>query len=96
MPWPVVSNARTGDIIVMIDADGSTDPEEIPRFVAALRDGADFAKGTRFKHGGGSLDITFCGELGNMVLNTTVNLLFWTRSPTSATATTHSGAATSR
>ncbi|HUI61664.1 MAG TPA: glycosyltransferase family 2 protein, partial [Steroidobacteraceae bacterium] len=35
----------TGDIIAMIDADGSTDPEEIPRFVQALLDGADFAKG---------------------------------------------------
>src|SRR6202161_3198316 len=28
--------AATGDIIVMIDADGSTDPAEIPNFVAAL------------------------------------------------------------
>ena len=32
----------------MIDADGSTDPAEIPRFVAALLGGADFAKGSRF------------------------------------------------
>jgi glycosyltransferase involved in cell wall biosynthesis len=37
--------AATGDIIVMIDADGSTDPAEIPRFVEALTSGADFAKG---------------------------------------------------
>jgi glycosyltransferase involved in cell wall biosynthesis len=36
-----------GDIIVMLDADGSTDPAEIPRFVAALITGADVAKGTR-------------------------------------------------
>src|SRR5436853_6652777 len=28
--------ASTGDIIVMLDADGSTDPAEIPLFVAAL------------------------------------------------------------
>src|SRR3712207_7884329 len=38
----------TGDIIVMLDADGSADPGEILLFVAALTDGADFAKGTRF------------------------------------------------
>jgi len=69
----------TGDIIVMIDADGSTDPKEIPAFVAALRKGAAFAKGTRFKHGGRSLDITFLRRLGNLMLNTTVNVLFGTR-----------------
>lgn len=34
----------TGDILVMLDADGSAAPEEIPLFVAALTDGADFAK----------------------------------------------------
>jgi glycosyltransferase involved in cell wall biosynthesis len=38
--------ATEGDIIVMLDADGSTDPAEIPRYVEALLDGADFAKGS--------------------------------------------------
>ena len=37
----------TGDIVVMLDADGSADPREIPRFVEALTSGADFAKGSR-------------------------------------------------
>jgi glycosyltransferase involved in cell wall biosynthesis len=37
-----------GDIIVTLDADGQTDPTEIPRFVQAILQGADFAKGTRF------------------------------------------------
>ena len=50
--------AAKGDIIVMMDADGSTDGAEIPRFVAALTTGADFAKGSRFASGGGSDDIT--------------------------------------
>src|SRR5690606_17027660 len=36
--------AATGDIIVMFDADGSADPQEIPRFVDALVKGADYAK----------------------------------------------------
>ena len=43
--------AATGDIIVMLDADGSADPAEIPRFVEALVSGADFAKGSRFADG---------------------------------------------
>lgn len=69
----------TGDIIVMIDADGSTDPLEIPQFVAALTSGADFAKGSRFIQGGGSSDITKFRRLGNWGLNAIVNVLFATR-----------------
>jgi glycosyltransferase involved in cell wall biosynthesis len=60
--------ASTGDIIVMLDADGSADPCEIVDFVAALSDGADFAKGTRFADGGGSSDITPLRRMGNSVL----------------------------
>jgi len=71
--------AVTGDIVVMLDADGSTDPAEIPAFVAALRAGADFAKGSRFCPGGGSNDITLLRRLGNEVLNTIVNVLYGTR-----------------
>ncbi len=69
----------TGDIIVMIDADGSTDPNEILRFVDALLQGNDFAKGSRFIQGGGSHDITPLRSLGNLGLSQLVNLLFGTR-----------------
>jgi hypothetical protein len=71
--------AASGDIIVMIDADGSTDPAEIPRFVGALVSGADFAKGSRFVQGGGSADITTIRRLGNKGLNVLVNMLFGTK-----------------
>jgi glycosyltransferase involved in cell wall biosynthesis len=71
--------SATGDIIVMLDADGSTSPTEIPRYVAALRTGADFAKGTRFMTGGGSSDITRLRRLGNKVLSGTVNMLWGTK-----------------
>ena len=57
-----------GDIIVMLDADGSTDPAEIPRFVAALLDGRDFAKGSRFAAAAGSSDITRLRRVGNRAL----------------------------
>jgi glycosyltransferase involved in cell wall biosynthesis len=69
----------TGDIIVMLDADGSADPGEIPAYVAALMSGADFAKGSRFCPGGGSTDITRVRWLGNRALSGMVNLMYGTR-----------------
>lgn len=74
--------AATQDIIVMFDADGSADPEEIPAFVDALVNGADFAKGTRFHREltelSGSEDITGLRAAGNSVLNGLSNVLFRT------------------
>ena len=69
----------SGDFIVMLDADGSTDPAEIPRFVETLMQGADFAKGSRFMPGGGSCDISHLRRLGNRWLNWIVNVFYGTR-----------------
>ena len=69
----------TGDVIAMVDADGSADPAEIPRFIQALLDGADFAKGSRFTFGGGSSDITRLRHLGNRMLSGLVNVLCGTK-----------------
>jgi glycosyltransferase involved in cell wall biosynthesis len=68
--------AAKGDIIAMVDADGSADPGEIPRFVAALLNGADFAKGTRFVEGGGSTDITRLRSFGNYALTAFFNACY--------------------
>lgn len=68
--------AARGDIIVMLDADGSTDPAEIPLFVGALAGGADFAKGSRFLHGGGTSDMPVHRRLGNWALTSVVRLIF--------------------
>jgi glucosyl-dolichyl phosphate glucuronosyltransferase len=70
--------ACTGDIVVMMDGDGSTGGEEIVRFVSALVAGADYAKGSRFANSGGSDDITPARRLGNHVLSGMVNLAFGT------------------
>ncbi|TQK18711.1 glycosyltransferase involved in cell wall biosynthesis [Microbacterium sp. SLBN-154] len=70
--------AATGDEIVTIDADGSMDPREIERFVAPLRAGAQYVRGSRFSRGGGSADITAVRFIGNKVLNSLANLLFGT------------------
>jgi glycosyltransferase involved in cell wall biosynthesis len=71
-------NACRGDVIVMIDADGSMDAAEITSFVDALVDGADFVKGSRYMQGGGSSDITFLRSSGNHALRLMVNTIFGT------------------
>ncbi|MFF5208979.1 glycosyltransferase family 2 protein [Streptosporangium sp. NPDC000396] len=71
--------ACTSEIIVMIDADGSTDGREIIQFVGALVTGADFVKGSRYATGGGSDDLTFSRRAGNKVLTTLVNWIYGTR-----------------
>ncbi len=69
----------TGDILVMFDADGSADAREIELMVAALVNGADFVKGSRMLHGGGSADLTGLRALGNRALTAVVNVVFRTR-----------------
>jgi glycosyltransferase involved in cell wall biosynthesis len=71
--------AATGDIIVMFDADGSADPAEIPAFVDTLVKGADVAKGSRFRKGGGSEDLTIFRSTGNHGLNMICNILLGTK-----------------
>jgi glycosyltransferase involved in cell wall biosynthesis len=71
--------AARGEIIVTLDADGSADPTEIPRYVAALLAGAEFAKGSRYLPEGGSDDLTLLRSLGNRFLGRIVNLLYGTR-----------------
>lgn len=66
----------SGDIIVMLDADGSTDPHEIPGFVGMLLSGFDFVKGSRFLHGAGTSDMPRFRKLGNAGLTRLVRLLF--------------------
>jgi glycosyltransferase involved in cell wall biosynthesis len=70
--------AAAGDVIVTFDADGSADPAEIGRFVDALTAGADYAKGCRFRPGGGSYDITIVRQLGARLLSNATNALFRT------------------
>jgi glycosyltransferase involved in cell wall biosynthesis len=68
--------AATGEIIVMLDADGSESPLEIPAFVGTLLSGADFAKGTRFIQGGGTSDMSLHRKLGNWAFVWMVRLIY--------------------
>jgi glycosyl transferase family 2 len=72
-------NAASGHFVVMLDADGSMDPREIPRFVDALMDGHDIVKGSRLLPGGGSADLSRLRSAGNRVLCGMVNVLYRAR-----------------
>src|SRR5690348_2757877 len=64
--------AAVGDVVVMLDADGSTDPNEMPAFIGALVAGADVAMGSRFAVGGGTSDMEVHRRIGNWFLTRTV------------------------
>jgi len=72
-----VEHAR-GDIIVTMDADGATDPDEMSKFVAPLLQGYDFAKGSRLSHGRPP-NMPWHRWFGNKVLAMTSNILYGTR-----------------
>lgn len=71
--------AAKGDILIVMDADGSNDPREIPRFIQPLLEGADFVKGSRFAPKGGTTDMPRIRKLGNFAFVQIVNLLFSTK-----------------
>jgi glycosyltransferase involved in cell wall biosynthesis len=68
--------ACKGDVVVMLDADGSMNPSEIPSFVQELQAGAEFVKGSRFLPDGGSDDLTPLRKVGNFGLRTAFNVLY--------------------
>lgn len=64
------------DALVLMDADGSMDPAEIPRFIDALNSGADIVKGSRFLEGGHTFDMDTTRRFGNSMLMFVLNLLW--------------------
>jgi len=67
------------DALVLMDADGSMAPEEIPSFIKILESGADIVKGSRFIKGGCTYDMTLTRRIGNGLMMLGVNFLFSTR-----------------
>jgi glycosyltransferase involved in cell wall biosynthesis len=68
----------TGDVIVTLDADGQTSPEDIPRFVEPLLNRYDFAKGSRLAHGR-PRNMPWHRWFGNSLIVKTCNFLYRTR-----------------
>ena len=71
--------ACSSDIVVTLNADGSTDPGELPRYVDALLAGAEVAHGSRYREGGANLDEGTWDRLGRRGFNQLVNVFFGTR-----------------
>jgi glycosyltransferase involved in cell wall biosynthesis len=71
--------AARGAFVVMMDADGSMDPAEIPLYLEQLADGYEFVKGSRFGTGGATLDMTLVRHLGHTALLRLANLLCGSR-----------------
>ena len=68
----------SGELIVTLDADGQTDPADIPRFIKPLLNGYDFVKGSRLLNGRPP-KMRRHRWIGNRILATTANLLYGTR-----------------
>jgi glycosyltransferase involved in cell wall biosynthesis len=69
-------DAATGDLIVMMDADGSHDPKEIPSLLEPVLNGYDATKASRLLPGGGSDDFTLFRKIGNKIFITMVNKMY--------------------
>lgn len=65
-----------GRVVVMIDADGSMNPGELPVFTKAIASGADIVKGSRFLPDGGSEDMSSFRRIGNGLFVLLVNMLW--------------------
>jgi glycosyltransferase involved in cell wall biosynthesis len=70
--------AARGEYIVMADADLTYDFEEIPSFLAELRDGADMVVGDRMEHIHPGAMPWLHRYIGNPLLSRLLNLLFHT------------------
>jgi len=66
----------TGDIVIMMDADGSHRFSEFPLLIEPVLNGHDVAKGSRFLPNGGSADFTAFRRFGNKVFVTMVNTMY--------------------
>jgi glycosyltransferase involved in cell wall biosynthesis len=66
----------TGDLIIMMDADGSHDPKEIPALLEPVLNGYDATKASRLLPGGGSDDFTIFRRFGNKLFVNMVNILY--------------------
>ena len=64
-----------GDVISLVDADGSYHLTDIPRLLEVLEQGYDIAYGSRYLPGAGSDDDTIVRWIGNRTLTFLLNLI---------------------
>lgn len=69
-----VSNA-TGDIIILMDGDGSHNPADIPKLVSKIKGGYDYVLASRYCKGSKSYDDTMVRHIGNKIFTFLICLL---------------------
>lgn len=62
-----------GDVVVFMDADGSHNPEDIPRLIDKIADGYDVVLASRYMPGSSSQDDTLVRYVGNKLFTYLVN-----------------------
>ena len=65
-----------GDIIVVLNADGSMNPKDIPNLVDKISEGYDMVMASRYLPGGGSEEDTFTHFIGNKMFTFLCNMLY--------------------
>jgi len=65
----------TGDVIIMMDADGSHNPAEIPQLVEKVRRGYEYVMMSRYARGGRSEDDTIIRWFGNRMFTWLTNVV---------------------
>ncbi len=68
--------AAEGDLLCFMDADGSYDPEALPRLIELIDQGYDMAFCSRYLPGAGSDDDTFIRKLGNKFFTVLGRVMF--------------------
>lgn len=65
----------TGDVVIMMDADGSHNPVDIKKIVNKLKTGCEFVMASRYAKGGKSDDDTLIRFLGNKIFTWMTNVV---------------------
>ena len=68
----------SGDLIVVMDADGSPDPQDISRLLNKMTEGYDLVLGSRYLNGSKTKDDTMIRFIGNKLFTFLTNLLHGT------------------
>jgi len=68
-----------GNIIIMMDADGSHNPADIPFLIKKIEEGYEYVMASRYMVGSKSYDDTFIRWLGNKVFTLLTNIIHGTR-----------------
>lgn len=65
----------SGDVLIILNGDGSQNPKDIPRLLEKIRQGYDYVMATRYAKGGRSDDDTKIRFIGNRILTWLTNLI---------------------